>query len=317
MFKLGVHSIQQLRKGRTRTIIGTAKKVSVTLLDKIDDLETSSDAYASIMFCLNDDRGAFKRTYAKRFDEFNDKCIETILGTFEKPVLEFHDAGVSSAETSVEFFENLSAHYDDLSYVASDYDPYLTVLGPKSVTVSIASSGSILEIALPPFVFTNQPPDRWFYPVNRLLFFITREFWAKPLVARYQAGSLPTENVRKINLFSPRARQLAKKDGRFRLRQHDLMSRFDETYHCLRAMNVLNDSYFSADQMQQVLLNVHESLRVNGLFIVGSNQDPGSPVAGAVYSKGDIGFDLVWMTEEEPQIGKHIARFNSRSDAHS
>jgi chemotaxis methyl-accepting protein methylase len=89
-----------------------------------------------------------------------------------------------------------------------------------------------------------------------------------------------------------------------------------DTFHCVRAMNVLNDSYFSAEQMRKILLNVHNSLKNNGLFIAGSNQDPGSPVSGAVFSKNDSNFDLVWMTAEAPQVLKHINLFNDRSDRH-
>jgi hypothetical protein len=61
---------------------------------------------------------------------------------------------------------------------------------------------------------------------------------------------------------------------------------------------------------------VHNSLKNNGLFITGSNQDPGSPVSGAVFSKNDSNFDLVWMTAEAPQVLKHINLFNDRSDRH-
>jgi hypothetical protein len=316
LFKFGVHSVKQLQQGKTRTIFGAAKKVSVTLLSKIDALELSADEYASIMFCLNDDQGTFKRTYSARFGEFNDKCIDIIRGTFEKPDLKLHDAAVSSAETSVDFFEKLADHYVGLYLLASDYDPSVTVLGFDSFSVSVASSGSILEIAMPPFVFTHNPPDRWFYPVNRILFFIARKFWAKRLVARYQAGLLPERAVRTIDIFSPRARHLASKDQRFRLTQHDLLAPMPDTFHCVRAMNVLNDSYFAAEQVQKILLNVRNSLKNNGLFIAGSNQDPGSPVSGAVFSKNDSNFDLVWMTAEAPQVLKHINLFNDRSDRH-
>jgi hypothetical protein len=81
-------------------------------------------------------------------------------------------------------------------------------------------------------------------------------------------------------------------------------------------MNVLNDSYFSADLMRRVLQNIHGSLKDNGLFIVGSNQDPGSPVSGAVFSKNDSNFNLIWMTAETPQIMKHVTLFNDPSGRH-
>jgi hypothetical protein len=312
VFKLGIYSAHQLRKRKARTIFGAAKKVSVTLLDKLQDLDNDTDAYASIMFCLNDDRGAFKRTYQGRFGGFDDKCIQILAKAFHEQNLSVHDVGVSSAATSVDFFSSLSLEFRELSYFASDYDPYLTVLTQNPLTVSVSSSGSIVEILLPPFVFNQNPPDRWFYPLNRFLHFIVRKTWAKSVVRRFERGRLPPESIRRIELFCSAAQKLAKKDSRFNLGQYDLLAPNEITFDCLRAMNVLNNAYFSPSQMQQILANIHASLTKNGILIVGSNQDPGSPVQGAIYVKNDKGFEQVWKTEEVPPVVSHIQRFNVR-----
>lgn len=310
MFKLGIHSVNQLLSGRKNTIFGAKKKVSATLLDKIDAGKTDSDAYAAILFYLNDDKGAYKRTYAGRFDEFDDKCIEIIEEAFRGPHLNFHDVAVSSGQTSVDFYEKLNPKYEKLLYLASDYDPYLTVLRHGPLHVTISSTGSIVEILLAPFVFSQNPPDRWFYPVNRLLHFIARKYWAKPLVANYLAGKLSKQHTRTIDVFCPKARQLADANEGFTLGQHNLLEPSKTTADCLRAMNVLNDSYFSEDQMMTILQSAYDSLVEKGLLIFGSNQDAGSSVSGAVYAKTDRGFNRVWVTAVEPSASKHIVTFN-------
>jgi chemotaxis methyl-accepting protein methylase len=96
------------------------------------------------------------------------------------------------------------------------------------------------------------------------------------------------------------------------LGQHDLLESSKITFDCLRAMNVLNKAYFSADQMQVILHNVHQSLVDNGLLVLGSNQDAGSPVSGAVFAKTGSGFSRVWATTEELDVSEHIRSFNSR-----
>ena len=312
MFKFGVYSIKQLEKGKTRTFFGATKKISVSLLDDIRKNDMISDAYASLMYNLSDDRGSFKRTYRSRFDNFDNRCIDTITKNFSAPDIQIHDVAISSGETAVDFFRKLQSRYRSLSYFATDYDPYLTVIRQRALAVSLTSNGSIVQLVLPPFVFTPKKPDRLFYPINRLLCYLVLKFWAKRLLNMYKEDRLPLANVQKVNLFCPQALTLANRDSRFKLGQYDILSSADNVFDCIRAMNVLNQSYFSGADFHTILRNFHEAIRENGLLIVGSNTGPGSPVSGAIYSRSHSTFDLIWSSETKPTIDKHVGVFNKQ-----
>lgn len=312
MFKFGVYSVKQLKNGNTQTFFGAEKNVSVTLLDDIRKNDLSSKAYASVMFKLNDDRGTYKRTHYSRFDDFDNRCIEIISKTLSTPDMRIHDVAVSSGETAVDFYGKLQSQYPSLSYFATDYDPYLTVINQYALTISVTSNGSVIEMMLPPFVFTPKRPDHAVYPINRLLCSLLLNTWAKWLQSRYKKEMLPLSSVQKVDLFCPEARTLANEDSHFRLGRYDILSSTDKVFNCIRAMNVLNNNNFSEADFKSVLANFHKSIEKNGFLIVGSNYDPGSPVAGAVYARSERTFDLIWSSEMRPSVDKHVDAFNQR-----
>jgi chemotaxis methyl-accepting protein methylase len=55
-------------------------------------------------------------------------------------------------------------------------------------------------------------------------------------------------------------------------------------------MNVLNNSYFSNQELHTILKHIHNGLLEGGVFIVGSNQESGTVVHGGIYKKTDKGF---------------------------
>lgn len=306
MFKFGVHSIEQLERNKTLTVFGAAKKVSVTLLDEARNSQQSEEAYASIMFDLNDDRGTYKRTYGSRFDDFDNVCIEAISEAIPGPELSIHDVAVSSAETATDFFGRLVRRYPSVRYLATDYDPFLTILVEGPLCVSITSQNLIVEVLLPPFVLTPIKPDRRLYVLNRALLYLLQKTWVRSLVKRYDQASLPKTKVRQLDLFSPKAKLLADSDRRFSLGQHDILDPDDRVFDCIRAMNVLNESYFSRNEFSTVVQNLYKSIREGGLLIVGSNDDSGTPVSGAIYTRRAGKFEIAVSTGELPFADKHI-----------
>jgi hypothetical protein len=75
-------------------------------------------------------------------------------------------------------------------------------------------------------------------------------------------------------------------------------------------MNILNNSYFSGDQFQKILRNFHSCLDDDGLLIVGSNLDPDTPIAGAIYRKTMSTFTPLWIAEEQPNIHQYVSAFD-------
>ena len=111
-------------------------------------------------------------------------------------------------------------------------------------------------------------------------------------------------------LFAPKVLNTAKTDPRFQLRQHDLLTPFSKPVHVIRAMNVLNPSYFSEDEFFKILKHIHEGLNSKGVLITGSNQEADTTVDGGIYKKNKDGFDLVEKSGEGSPINNLILKFN-------
>jgi hypothetical protein len=116
--------------------------------------------------------------------------------------------------------------------------------------------------------------------------------------------------AKELLLFAPCALRLARKDSRYTLGQHDLLQPFRSRYHVIRAMNVLNPSYFSDEEFSRVLKYIYEGLLSNGLFITGSNHEAGSPVNGGLYKKTSEGFERIWQSGNGSPMKGEIAQFN-------
>ena len=206
MFKLGVYSIDQLTQGQDVTCLGSDKKVSVLLLNEVHALPNAQQLYDRIMFELVDDRGTYKRTSGKRFEEFDDQVLDLVkkrMKTFDAP-FRFHDAAISSGQTAAEFFLKVKDLLGCVSYRASDYDPYLTVISRGPLTVVRSSSGKVIEITYPPFVFTpGRLENKLFYFGNHLLRLYLSYGPVQRLVNDYDIGLRNDITESSILLFCP------------------------------------------------------------------------------------------------------------------
>jgi hypothetical protein len=182
-----------------------------------------------------------------------------------------------------------------LNYYASDYEPSLLVLrsGKGGTVVTLNKKGEAIEIVMPPFVFNLIKPENFlFYPINYAFFLFARAIVLRRTLAKYRAGTIePLPLV----LFCPAARDLAASDGRFRLLEYDLLKphTLPRRVDVVRVMNVLNSSYFDAQQLSIAVGHIFESLAIGGLLIVGSNDEAGTQVRGGIYRKLDQGFQAL------------------------
>jgi len=123
-----------------------------------------------ILFSYCDARGIFKRTYADRFDQFDDMAIDCLGREFPASrALTMHDIGVSDGRTACDFFQKLAPRFPHLSYYASDYEPSLMMVrsGKGGSVVTLNKKGEAIEIVMPPFVFNLIKPENFlFYPIN-------------------------------------------------------------------------------------------------------------------------------------------------------
>jgi chemotaxis methyl-accepting protein methylase len=302
MFKTGIYKLQQLKQLRNlKTIFGKDKKISITLYREFADETHTNDITEKILLNFTDERGAFKRTYANRFEEFDHRVLEEIQKQFApNDHLIIHDAAISDGRTACDFFEKLSVQFPKLTYYASDYDPHIFILQSGKTKVVINKGGKVLEIIFPPFVF-NLARDSLYYPVNRLVRFLLEKTIVKRMILKYASGRLKAQD---LLLFCPRAIKFENQDARFQLTQHNLLnpSPFLHPLNIFRAMNILNRGYFNVDQFKIIVDHVFNALSNNGLLITGSNQDSNTIVHGGIFQKVGDRFEKIWQCGEGSQI---------------
>ncbi len=156
MLKTGIYKTEDLSDIKNiRSFTGKLKRASITLYDNsLYNVENCDEWAEHILLLFSDRRGAFKRTYRMRFDDFDSLCISCISEIFDPQTsLKVHDTGVSDGRTACDFFLKLADHHPDIRYFASDWEPTLKIIESGSGKVTLDSHNNPLEIVFPPFVF--------------------------------------------------------------------------------------------------------------------------------------------------------------------
>jgi len=315
MIKTGLYRLDQLSSLRkTRGFFGGTRRASITLYDKLASVRDGEKWGEQILALFSDGRGAYKRTYGRRFDEFDALAIRHISEGFQaERALVIHDAGVSDGRTACDLFRVIAARFQNVTYYASDCEPVLSILRLGRITATLNQKGQILEIVLPPFVFNTIKPENFRrYPINYLFFQIARKLCVLRVSAAQRSGTI---RASPLSLFCADAIQLANRDRRFRLLGHDLLAgaRFGVPVNVVRVMNVLNSSYFSEKELAQIIGRIFGSLRDGGLLVVGSNEEAGSQVRGAIYRKVSGGFAELTRSGAPHDAHRIIMEYSSQA----
>lgn len=317
MIRFGIYELAQLQNNpNPKTILGDPEYISMSLYDEISDLPDFEATAEQILLLASDEHGVYKRSYKRRFDEFDQQVIRIICENVHCPNdMTIHDIGVSDARTSVSFFENLQIHFPTLVYYASDSSFEVLVIEDGPIRLTTSSNKRPIEIVCPPFAVNIAASDSYRrYPINYFLKLIMRRWLAPRILARYHAGLLRT---RLIRLVCPEARSVSETNPEFRLISHDIFdpSPMKKAVMVVRVMNLLNPSYFNGTQIEEILCRVFDSLAIDGVFVTGSNQDIDSAVDGAIYQKAEKGFVNLWQSGTGSPISSQIEAFlPERSD---
>ncbi len=284
LYLTGIHDARQLARFAPAKWPGIRRRIAIDLIDEIDRL--GDPVLRSALFeRIVDVRGAFKRTYPDRFSDFDGLLVAQWgpHGGGERAA-QWLDVGVSDGTTSLP----LIAAVDRMSqgrftFTVTDLDGGYVRLSrgraPERRVIADAS-GSIVQIIVPPFLFTHRE-SRYLFPLNRMLRPAAERF-AGRLVADWRTGSADVD-VSEIHLLSPGMRERLAADRRVAFRAWDILEPWTgETAGCVRAMNVLNPGYFDADQMKRAVRNLFAAVRDGGLLAMGSNEDAGTPVDGII-----------------------------------
>lgn len=313
MINTGIYRLEDLKDLKSlRALWGGRHLPSITLYEEASKLERGDVLAEEILRAFSDGSSTFKRTYTNRFEAFDKKAMEFISDIFPSAtVMKVHDAGVSDGRTACDFFELMRTSFSDLEYYASDLRNKFFVAEDKGSKAVFDSNGTLLELVVPPFVYNIHKPEHFFlYPIN----YIHRAVAMSRVVPLLRANLHSGKNIKTLLLVCARARELATSDPRFHLVQYDLLQPMKNLgkFTLVRAMNVLNRSYFSERQMRTIVSHITASMEDGALFLAGSNQERGSPVKGAIYRKVDGNFSLLWTSAEGlPDVHRAVTAHNS------
>lgn len=146
--------------------------------------------------------------------------------------IKIHDFGVNDGRTSVNFFHKVYAQCPKIEFTASDYNLSIKILEKGGLKVVLTDSHHVLEIFI-------------------------EHFLVAPLIKSYEKGMVQEKQV---FLFASSALNLQKNNEHFHLTQHDVLNFLKETYNVIRAMNVLDPSYFSHDDFPKIIQHIYNGL---------------------------------------------------------
>ena len=303
LYLTGIHQPRQLAGFRPDSWTGRRRRIALDLVDAIDRLDRPALREAMLARVV-DVRGTFKRTYRDRFAAFDDRLVEmwcrhaTQMPAAPDGAVHVLDVAVSDGATVpplVDAFAGLTG--GALRYTATDLDAGFVRLSRKGRPerrVIVTEAGGIVQIVVPPFLFTHRE-SRWLFPLNRTLRPAASRFAAE-LIADWRAGSSDVETAG-ILLLAPELRHRLETDPRVSFRAWDVLEPWHgEKAHCVRAMNVLNPGYFDAGGIARALGNLRDALAEGGLLALGSNEDAGSPVDGVICRRVASGLELLVTT---------------------
>jgi chemotaxis methyl-accepting protein methylase len=290
MLKTGIYCQDHLSIDTIRSFWGKRKYVAITLYPKVAASEgPDRDRLLEHILCrFATANGSYKRTQSHRFEVFDNQVVQVLQDQQStEGGWRVHDMAVSDGRTAVDFFMKLAGAIDTrLEFIATDAFSELTAISNSSnslVLVIDSISKALVQVIRPPFVFNIEKHESsYIYPINRLMLGITLRTSVKRVLDQYHAGD-PGIRSEQIQLLSPECIRLIKMDSRFKFGKYSILEPQSGKYNLIRAMNVLNRSYFSDTDIRKCVLNIKDGLLRDGLFVVGSNQDAGSTVDGAVY----------------------------------
>jgi len=244
---------------------------------------------------FSDDKGISKRTYASRFSEFEKAIVGTYKGLSSNPgMVKVVDVAVSSGVTSVDFFNLIEKEVGtELRFIATDKDYDFLCISDKASRfgrVILSEDMKFVQVVCPPFVYQpSNPQSRIVFPLNHFLApFVMR--YGNDLVSKWKRAEESVEE-RRVVFVAPAVQEFIRNEARFSMERWDIIEPCKHTgIDIIRAMNILNNDYFSIGEQKTILSNLVSPLKEGGLLALGSNDSPGSNVDGVLCRK--LGHEL-------------------------
>jgi SAM-dependent methyltransferase len=308
MFKFGIHKREQLRPTDIDGFFSRRKFIALDLYNAVDDYppRDRDRIQERVLSRFSNKNGTFRYTHAQRFQHFDTVTLASIRSAFPpERQIRVHDVGASDGRTSCDFYDALAGIYGQrLSFLGSDYAPFLFSLRKKNSArrVIVDARDNVLQLITPPFVFNVvHPENKLLYPLNHFIRYFVTRWYVRPLLRAYKAGDANIEHSQ-IDLLSYECRANCASKSNFRFISYDIFSPLPERFDVIRAMNVLNLIYFSQQDLKKAITNIMTSLEEGGLFITGSNLEPGTTVNGGIYKKSGGRFEKLQVSGSGSQV---------------
>jgi hypothetical protein len=263
--------------------------------------------FEEVMSQLRLSSGVYRTTFRGRFLEFNKFLNERIAAQFDKAApLRIEDWAASDCLTSSEWAASVLPLFPAATLTASDLTLFLIDANlPDGSSYVVEVSGEALQYIKPPFVIRMNPSEPSLLLVNSFLEKRARAqlqtlqpSWKIPDQWLFSEDAAPYEQkpyiFRKIPVTHPDARALTQNCPRFAIRRHSVFEPAKELCDVIRTMNIFNVSYFSNDRLLIGARAVAQSVRPNGLWIVGRTYDENPPAHNAsLFIREGNGFRLL------------------------
>lgn len=261
--------------------------------------------FESIVRELGQNNGVYRTTFRRRFANL-DPWVNALLAAHfpTHPPLAVADWAASDCLTSAEWAASLFSHFPQASLNASDLALSLfEILLPGTAKAAFIAedaghalqflSGSTV-LQLHPLESPRRPWRRW--AAQRAL----RRFRALWATLPPEALEAPTwshaSGVRllRLPLIHPEAAALQLSDPRFSLTKHSAFVRLENPVDVIRTMNIFNRSYFPPERLAEGARAVWQSLRPDGIWIVGRTVQSDPPIHEvSVMARTGQGFALL------------------------
>jgi hypothetical protein len=314
MLKFGISNPEQIYSKKHLGVLGARRFIALDLYNVCQNRLTKEEAayfQERILNRFSISNKTFKYTHSNRFDDFDYEALKVVKNIFTKDKrLLIHDIGVSDARTCCDFIKALTIDLrNNFEYLATDYAPELYVVSKEnnySKRLVIDQNDNILQTIYPPFVFNEvHPENKLFYPINFVVRKILNKVFSRKLLKDY-LNKKDDIDIKTITLLCREFVELMYRNANIRFEKYDILSGPKEKFDVIRVMNLLNSSYFNEADLRKALSNISDSLNETGVFIVGSNLEPGSIVNGGVYKKCGSKFVKLYESGEGAIIDKFI-----------
>ena len=261
-----------MKAGKNRRFSGS--RVAYSLLN-VGENPTSQQIqmFEDICFTLRTSGGTFRTTFRNRLLDVDATTLPILEQLFPAGTeLLVEDRAVSHGLTSVELARQVFQAFPNSRFEASDKLIYLLQLTLASGEQYILEpDGQALQYIKPPFVVSLAHEESIRFPINRLIAARARRRLRRvlPTDGRIESTGEHEHQINRINCVHPEVLTFIRANPRFQLRTRSIFDVTPNPVHVLRTMNILNKDYFSDSQLRQGSDAAFQSLKLNGVWIVG------------------------------------------------